>query len=382
MTNIFLYGTLRHSPLLEIVSGEPSGSFDVVPARINDYRVAQVADQAFPLIEARQGAWCEGVLLRDASERAAARLDFYESGFDYRSCDVSVDTSDGPVRARAYFPRPGLWRPGAEWRLDTWIRENWPVVQHAAREVMEYFGQLAPVEVSNRYDMILARAVARARAAAQPAPATLRSGTGREYVQEVAADMSHTGYFLMRVYRLRHPVFSGGMSEWLTREVFISGDAALVLPYDPVRDRVMLIEQFRMGPYARGDDLPWLLEPIAGRIEAGEGAEPTARREAVEEAGLRVKTLERIGGFYASPGNSSEYFNCFLGLSDLPDGAAGQGGVEDEHEDIRSHLLAFDEAIKLVESGEANVAPLVLMLLWLQRERPRLRAAAKDKPIA
>ncbi|WP_372614928.1 gamma-glutamylcyclotransferase [Aquicoccus sp.] len=382
MTSIFLYGTLRHAPLLELVSGQSLEFLDPVPARLSGYRVAEVEGQGFPLIEEHHGASCEGVLLRDVRDAVAARLNFYELGFGYDLRDVTVETDSGPVVAMAYFPRPGLWRAGADWRLDKWSGECWPVAKHAAREMMEYFGKCSPGEVADRHDMILVRAGARARAEAHPAPATLRCGIGRECVEKAAAEISHAGFFLMRVYRLRHPLFSGGMSEWISREVFISGDAALVLPYDPVRDRVMLIEQFRMGPYARGDGLPWLLEPIAGRIEAGEGAELTARREAVEEAGLRMGNLERIGAFYASPGNSSEYFNCFVGLTDLPDDAAGHGGAEEEQEDIRSHLLPFDEAITLMESGEANVAPLVLMLLWLQRERPRLRVAATDQPIA
>ncbi len=382
MTNIFLYGTLRHAPLLEIVSGRQAGSLDSTPARLTGYRVAEAEGEDFPLIEARDGAACEGVLLQDVPEEVVERLDFYESGFGFELRDVTVLTADGAISARVYVPQPGLWRAGAEWSLEAWLREVWPVTRHAAREVMEYFGQLSGAEVAARHGMILTRAAARARAEAEHAPVTVRSDAGRGRVEEAEAQMSHAGYFLTRVYRLRHPLFAGGMSEWLTREVFISGDVALVLPYDPLRDRVMLIEQFRMGPYARGDRFPWLLEPIAGRIDAGESIETAARREAVEEAGLRMNGLERIGGFYSSPGYSSEYFNCFLGLADLPGDAAGPGGVAAENEDICSHVLGFEEVMELMQSGETNNAPLVLMLLWLQRERPRLRAAAGDQPIA
>ena len=85
---------------------------------------------------------------------------------------------------------------------------------------------------------------------------------------------------------LRAPLFGGGQSAPLLREVFVATDAALVLPYDPLRDRVLLVEQFRMGPYGRGDPRPFLLEPVAGRIDAGETPEEAARRE-----GLRHKLL-------------------------------------------------------------------------------------------
>jgi nudix-type nucleoside diphosphatase (YffH/AdpP family) len=138
----------------------------------------------------------------------------------------------------------------------------------------------------------------------------------------------------------------------------------------------MLIEQFRIGPYERNDPCPWLLEPVAGRIDGGETGETTAVREAVEEAGLKLDRVERIAGYYPSPGCSSEFLESFVGIADLPDGIEGLGGVADEQEDIRSHVLPFEAALRLVETGEANNGPLILSLLWLQRERSRLRNAA------
>jgi nudix-type nucleoside diphosphatase (YffH/AdpP family) len=171
--------------------------------------------------------------------------------------------------------------------------------------------------------------------------------------------------------------FDGAISETLDREVFVAGDAATVLPYDPGRDRVLLIEQFRMGPYERGDRHPWILEPIAGRIDGFETAASTARREAVEEAGLNLRALEPIARYYGTPGYSTELFHSFLGIADLPDGLTGLGGVADEHEDIRSHVISFDAAMQLIETGEANNGPLILSLLWLARERDRLRGDAQ-----
>jgi ADP-ribose pyrophosphatase len=130
---------------------------------------------------------------------------------------------------------------------------------------------------------------------------------------------------------LSHRRFDGGMSPLITREIFISGDAVTVLPYDPVRDRVLLIEQFRTGALGRGDPLPWQLEAIAGRIDPGEAPEDAARREAVEEAGLMLGRLEPVAEYYPSPGAMTEYIYSYVALCDLPDGVAGveadPGGV-------------------------------------------------------
>jgi nudix-type nucleoside diphosphatase (YffH/AdpP family) len=166
------------------------------------------------------------------------------------------------------------------------------------------------------------------------------------------------------------------MSEPLQREVFVATDAALVLPYDPMRDRVLLVEQFRMGPYGRGDPRPWMLEPVAGRIDGGETPEEAAHRECLEEAGLSLRGLERISSHYCTPGYSTEVFHIFLGICDLPDTDKGQGGLATEHEDIRTHVIDFERAMTLLQTGEANNGPLVLSLIWLQRERARLRASA------
>jgi nudix-type nucleoside diphosphatase (YffH/AdpP family) len=166
------------------------------------------------------------------------------------------------------------------------------------------------------------------------------------------------------------------MTDVLERAVFVATDAALVLPYDPVRDRVMLVEQLRMGPVARGDRAQWQLEPIAGRVDPGESPEDAAHREAQEEAGLTLRKLEKIAEVYASPGDSTEFFYIYLGLADLPDGSTGVNGLEVENEDIRSHLIGFDALMTMVDQLEAANAPLVIAAYWLARHRERLRLEA------
>lgn len=371
MVNLFLYGTLRHPALLELVAGT---SLPVEAARLDGYRVTRAAGEDFPLIEEAEGGRCTGLLLRDVEGEVLERLNFYELGFGYDLRMVTVAAADAPVRAQIYVPQAGLWQANGPFSLDDWARDHWPLTRHAATETMGYFGKLSGAEVAARFRMIRTRAAAALMAEREETPCQIRDDKGQGAVEELDETLSHAGFFLLKVLNLRHLRFDGTMSAPLNREVFIAGDAATLLPYDPVRDRVLLVEQFRMGPYARGDRHPWQLEPIAGRIEGGESAEANCIREADEEAGLRLTRLEPIARYYSTPGYSSEVLHAFVGIAELPDEAAGLGGAADEDEDIRSHVLGFDAAMRLIETGEAGNGPLILSLLWLARERDRLRA--------
>lgn len=239
-----------------------------------------------------------------------------------------------------------------------------------ARLVMQAFGLLAPETVARRLPSLRVEAASRVRAAGSAARG-MRVGPGEVLLD--APEPSHAGFFAVNVHHLRHRRFDGALSPVLQREVFVVGDAVTVLPYDPVRDRVLLIEQFRMGPFGRGDPLPWQLEAIAGRIDPGETPEDAARREAVEEAGLVLGALEKVGEYYPTPGAVAEYLYSYVALCDLPDGVAGVFGAEDEGEDIRGHLVGFERLLEVMAAGEISNAPLLLTVLWLQRERGRLR---------
>jgi ADP-ribose pyrophosphatase len=236
--------------------------------------------------------------------------------------------------------------------------------------VMQAFGQWPPEVLLRRLSSLRVEAASRVRAKAG-VPRGIRLGSG-----DVAADapeLSHAGFFGVNVHRLRHRRFDGRLSDELTREVFVVGDAVTVVPYDPVRDRVLLIEQFRIGPFGRGDPLPWQLEAIAGRIDPGETPDDAARREAVEEAGLVLGALEKVAEYYPTPGAVAEYLYSYVALCDLPDDVAGVFGAAEEGEDIQGHLLSFDRVVEVMASGEIGNAPLLLTVLWLQRERARLR---------
>lgn len=172
----------------------------------------------------------------------------------------------------------------------------------------------------------------------------------------------YRGFFRLDAYTVRHERFDGG-SQRIVREHLERGDAVAVLLFDPRRDEVLLIEQFRIGPAVRGEH-PWLVEVVAGMIDAGEDAEAAARREAEEEAGYRPSRLQHLGRYYSTPGGSSERIDLFLGLVDRDRPAGNGGGMDHEHEDIRAFWLPREEAMRWLAEGRINSgAPMLALLL-------------------
>jgi len=180
------------------------------------------------------------------------------------------------------------------------------------------------------------------------------------------------GYFRVDRYRLRHRLFGGGWSETITREVFERGHSVAVLPYDPVADAVVLIEQFRAGALAAGRN-PWLIECVAGIIDDGETPRQVARREAQEEVGSTLGRVEPIAEFLYSSGACSEVCRLFVGEIDSR-GATGIHGKPEEHEDIRVLVVPADAALEWLDNGKADNAALLIALSWLARHRDRLRS--------
>ncbi|MFN3207883.1 MAG: NUDIX domain-containing protein [Roseovarius sp.] len=299
---------------------------------------------------------------------------------DATSVEKSNVTLDGDAAARALYLARVAGLPcdsaGEASRVHVVNDVDPHLLAAAAREILGYFGRVPAEQLVPRRQMIMSRAEARLLADRLSAPTELRCRTNLEDVDVDDMSTPHEGFFLTRTYRLRHPQFEGGMSHALTREVFVATDAAIVLPYDPVRDRLLLVEQFRMGPFGRGDPFPWVLEPVAGRVDGGETPEETARRECLEEADLELDRLEHVSSHYCSPGCSTEVFHCYVGLCELPENGQSHGGLDTENEDLRRHVIAFEQALEMTRSGEVNVGPLFALLLWLERERPRLRASA------
>ncbi len=371
----FFYGTLCHAPLLEAVLGR---KVSVTLARLEGFAVYWAKDAGYPVILRENGAVAQGVVAFDVTADEAARLDFYEGGFGYAVEALTVTSETGKMQALVYLPGREI-ATGAAWNLAAWQARWGDVVTAAAADVMAQMRLRPAADVMARYAQILVRAASRLRAR-QTAPVTLRRSAVSGDVARLAWRQPYANFFALEETDLRFRRFDGTLSDTVNRAVFVSGDAATVLPYDPVRDRVLLIEQFRAGAHGRGDGQPWQLEAIAGRVDPVETPEQAARREAGEEAGLTLGALLPIASYYPSPGAKTEYIYSYLGIADLPDRLAGGiSGVADEHEDIRTHLIGFDRLMDLVATGEAENGPLLISAFFLARNRDRLRKSGSDR---
>ena len=184
------------------------------------------------------------------------------------------------------------------------------------------------------------------------------------------------GRFPLEVVRFRHRRFDGAMSGERTWEVWRRGRAAAVLPYDPVTDAVVLIEQFRLPALVAGLD-PVLVELPAGLCDEGEPPEVTARREMLEEMRVAVGDLRHIGGFLLTPGGADEVCELYAGRVTAPpadgEGIVGHAGMADEHEDIRVRVWPADHAIAAAVSGRITNSVAMIGLLWLGLRRDLLR---------
>lgn len=185
-------------------------------------------------------------------------------------------------------------------------------------------------------------------------------------------EIAFNGFFRLEKYKLKHTLYAGGWSQPLSRELFVRGECVAVLLYDPMADKVVLIEQFRVGAIALQPERAWLVEIVAGAVEDGETVEAVAYREAEEEAGCQILSLHKIGRFFTSPGACGERLTLFCGKVDSA-GIGGIHGLVDEHEDIWVKTVAFDEAFGMLETGVIDSAIPIIAIQWLALNREWLR---------
>lgn len=187
----------------------------------------------------------------------------------------------------------------------------------------------------------------------------------------ISSKLLYSGFFKLTEVRLKHELFEGGESPLLRRELLFRYHAAAVLPYDPVRDEVVLIEQFRIGATEDASG-PWLIEIIAGLQESDETAEEVIRREAMEEAGCMVSELTPVHRYYSSPGSSSEQIQLFFARTDTS-GLGGVHGIDEEGEDIRVHVIDSSTAFDWLDEGRIDSAVPIIALQWFRLNRERIR---------
>ena len=180
----------------------------------------------------------------------------------------------------------------------------------------------------------------------------------------------YDGHFKVDKYELSHEKYNGDTTPVLHRELVKRSNAVAVLPYDPVTDEIVLIEQFRVG--ALGESRPWLQEIVAGLVDEGESSEEVACRESEEEIGCRPAELIKIAGFYPSPGGLSEWVDLYLGRIAIKDINAS-GGLDHEGEDIRVFRQPARAILGMVENGEIRSAIAIIAIQWFAANRSSIR---------
>lgn len=190
-------------------------------------------------------------------------------------------------------------------------------------------------------------------------------------------DVIYEGFATFARYHIKQRQFVGGWSEPFTREILERKPAVGVLPYDPVLDQIVFIEQFRPGAMANPES-PWLIEIVAGVYGPDENPINVAKREAEEEAGCKILDLYPIYEYFVSPGASNEQFKLYCGRVDSRD-VSGIYGLSEEHEDIRAFVLTTDDALKLLQQGKFKSPPVIISLMWLQLNRDWLKQLWQTK---
>ena len=197
-------------------------------------------------------------------------------------------------------------------------------------------------------------------------------------VEILSEDRVWSGHFPLDQIRFRHRRFDGRMSHPRTWELWRRGPAAALLPYDPVTDQVVLIEQFRLPALAAGTD-PMLVELPAGLCEQNEDPADTIRREMQEEMALSADRVQSIGAFLLTAGGADEFCHLYVGRVAAPlagpDGITGHAGAIAESEDIRTRLWSADTAIAAAFAGRFANSITALALFWLATKRAALREA-------
>ena len=192
-------------------------------------------------------------------------------------------------------------------------------------------------------------------------------------VKTISEETCYSGFLKIKRFNIQCRLYQGGWSEPFTRELMQRTPGVGLLLYDPKLDKLLMVEQFRVGCMLDQQNGPWALELIAGLVEEGETSQDVAKREAQEEAGITLKELIPICEYYNSPGGSSEKLSIFCALIDLSDIEEGVFGLESESENIRSIIIDRARAEEAVRNGEINNAMSIIAIQWLELNLKKLK---------
>lgn len=183
----------------------------------------------------------------------------------------------------------------------------------------------------------------------------------------LSLDTRHAGWVSFHIATLRLPD-----GTQILREIEEHGPAVAILPYDPARRVALLVRQFRTPAFfAAGVET--VLECPAGLLEEPD-AEAGARREAEEEVGVTLGTLERAGFAWAMPGVSTERMHLFLAAYAEADRRSAGGGLAAEHEHIEVAEMPLSRLAAMAEDGTLDDMKTLCLVQTLRLRRPDLFA--------
>ena len=370
--DIFVFGTLKSETLRSIVLGRELAPIDVCTASIKGFCVYWAKEGPFPVMVPKEGSEAHGLVLKNLSDVDVERLNYYELGFDYVLSPTYVETNVGPAEASAYFCNNSDMATKKSWSYDDWLSDHSEVQYIAAKEFLDFFDTKYGDTAQAMYNKIFKRAEVYANEAANLSKVIENGPENSINIQVENIQREYLGFFALNQISLKYSQFDGDISELKNRVILMGSEASLILPYDPVLDKVLLVEQFRIGPFCRGDRAPWVFEPVAGIIEVGETPDEAAKREVFEEAGLEVTQLVKMGSGYPNPGEATSYFYNYIAIVDLSEYSPGIYGAKNEGEDIRTHVIDFNTVLNWSVSNKLRVLPLNTMVLWLALNKLKL----------
>ena len=172
----------------------------------------------------------------------------------------------------------------------------------------------------------------------------------------------YNGFFEMNEVILKYKKYNGKWSQDIRRELFGGAQVAAVLPYDPIKKEIVMIQQFRPGTVSKNFD-NYLFEIVAGIIDKEEKPEQAAKRECLEETGCKIKKLEPIQGYFPAPGSSESFYHLFLGEVEAFEGERIMG-LKIENEDIRVRSFKIDQIKEKMQKGEILNGLTLIALQW------------------
>ena len=370
--DIFVFGTLKSETLRTIVLGRELAPKDICTASIKGFCVYWAKEGPFPVMVPKEGSEAHGLVLKNLSDVDVERLNYYELGFDYVLSPTYVETNVGPAEASAYFCNNSDMATKKSWSYDDWLSDHSEVQYIAAKEFLDFFDTKYGDTAQAMYNKIFKRAEVYANEAANLSKVIENGPENSINIQVENIQREYLGFFALNQISLKYSQFDGDISELKNRVILMGSEASLILPYDPVLDKVLLVEQFRIGPFCRGDRAPWVFEPVAGIIEVGETPDEAAKREVFEEAGLEVTQLVKMGSGYPNPGEATSYFYNYIAIVDFSEYSPGIYGAKNEGEDIRTHVIDFNTVLNWSVSNKLRVLPLNTMVLWLALNKLKL----------